>query len=70
MAKRKEVKKQQEEYVVLVNKRGNEHQFTMPHALALLRLQAKTNKKGWVLKSEKWEFISNEITARRDNKQA
>lgn len=53
-----------EKTITLKDKRGGEHQFTFPHALNLLRLQASKGRKGWVVSDKNYKFENNEIVKR------
>ena len=49
-------------------KRGSKHEFTIEHALRLLRLQETSPQKGWVLDDKKYKFEKNEIIRVTDTK--
>lgn len=47
---------------------GEAVQFTLPHALNLLRLQAKQRRNDWmIVDTKKWQFEDNEISRRQSS---
>lgn len=58
--------------ITLIQVKRQEEEITLDfsHALNLLRLQERTKRKEWQIKSNEWIFKDNEITrSKRSNKE-